>query len=100
VVQRGRSLRLTLKAGKSLGVVGYCIRQEFQRDEAVQLHVLGSVDNSHSPATELLDNAVVRDCLANHWREILRTSSGQVNESWGVGGMSQGLLLINPDYTR
>ena len=31
--------------------------------------VLGFVDHSHTTAAQLLDDAVVRDGLADHWRE-------------------------------
>jgi hypothetical protein len=31
----------------------------------------------------------VRDGLADHWREMLRLLTGQVNQSGGVGGFSR-----------
>jgi hypothetical protein len=54
-----------LKPGQRLGVFGYRIRQKLQGDEAVQLHVLSLVNNTHPATTELLDNAVVRYGLAD-----------------------------------
>jgi hypothetical protein len=45
------------------------------------------VDNAHAAAAELLHDAVARDGLVDHWREILRLRDGQVNESRGVGGI-------------
>jgi hypothetical protein len=45
----------------------------------------------------------VRDGLVDHWREMLRLLSGQVNQSGGVGETSEGLLakisltLFDPD---
>jgi hypothetical protein len=30
---------------------------------------LGFINDAHPPAAQLLDDAVVRDDLANHWRE-------------------------------
>jgi hypothetical protein len=51
---------------------GYLVRQKLQGDEAVQLYILGLVDHTHPAATELLDEAVVRDGLADHWALILR----------------------------
>jgi hypothetical protein len=47
-------------------------------------------------AAELLDDAVVRDGLADHWRKILLGRNGQVNESRGVGGDSKGVVVESP----
>ena len=44
---------------------GYLVRQKLQGDEAVQLYIL-LVDHTHPAAPELLDEAVVRDGLAEH----------------------------------
>src|SRR5208282_3152999 len=55
----------------------------------------GLIDNTHAPTTELLDDAVVRDGLADHSWRILRGRNGQVNESRGLGAISRGLLLQN-----
>ena len=52
--------------------LGYLVQQKLQGDEAVQLYILGLVDHTHPAATELLDEAVVRDGLADHWALILR----------------------------
>ncbi len=38
----------------------------FKRDRAVERGVVGFVDNAHSTLTQLLDNLVVGNCLANH----------------------------------
>ncbi len=35
----------------------------------MQPRVLGLVDDAHAAAAQLLDDAVVRDGLADHWRE-------------------------------
>ena len=49
--------------------------KKFESDEAAKLRVLGLVDHTHTTATKLLDDAVVRNSLAgelggsNHWRE-------------------------------
>src|SRR5713226_8553860 len=64
----------------------------------MQLYVLGLVDHTHTAAAEFLDDAVVRNGLADHWTRILRPRSGQVNESSGVGRVSKRLLLKNRDY--
>jgi hypothetical protein len=65
MIQGGRSLRFALESGQSLRVFGDFIGQEFQGDETMQLHVLGLVDDTHATAAELLDDAIVRDVLAD-----------------------------------
>src|ERR1700689_5202689 len=45
------------------------IGQEFQGDKAAKLGVLSLVDHTHATASELFDNAVVRDSLADHYGE-------------------------------
>jgi len=84
VIERGRSLRFPLEAGQSLGVSGNFIRQELESNEAVQPRVLSLVDDTHTSAAQLLDDAVVRDGLAEHQGQILLGSNIQVNESRGV----------------
>jgi hypothetical protein len=56
----------TLKTGERLRVAGNFRRQEFEGDEAMQPSILGFVNHAHSAAAELLDDAVVRDVLAEH----------------------------------
>jgi hypothetical protein len=41
------------------------LRQEFEGDAAVQPGVLGLVDHTHPAAAQLLDDAVMRDGLAD-----------------------------------
>jgi hypothetical protein len=52
-------------------VSGNICRQELQGDEATNLRVLGLVHDTHPTAAELLDNAVVRDGLADHRRNAM-----------------------------
>ena len=61
----------------------------------MQTRVLGLVDNAHSSAAQLLDDAVVRDSLADHLAEILGLGVGQVNEGRQVGVASKRQLTIN-----
>ena len=74
-------LRFALKTAEGLRIACHFVRQELQSDEAVQPCVLGFVDDAHAAATEFLDNAVVRDGLANHERRMLGGGEGQVNEN-------------------
>ena len=65
--------------------------QEFQGDEAAKLCVLGFVDHTHAAAAEFLDDAVVRDGLADHGvGAMVGVAWGQVNEAVelrGLGGI-------------
>jgi hypothetical protein len=51
--------------------MGNIFWQELQGDESTKLRILGLVYHSHAPAPELLDDAVVRNGLANHRGEML-----------------------------
>ena len=71
---------------EGLRVMGEFVRQELQSDVTAELYVLGFVHHSHATAAQLLNNAVVRDGLADH-REaslpsciILRMRPPLVNE--------------------
>ena len=66
MIQRRRSLRFPLKAGQRMWVLCEVGRQELESDETVQADVLGLVDDTHAATAELLDDAIVRDGLADH----------------------------------
>src|SRR5713226_5366407 len=78
MVESGGCLRLPLEAGQGLGVFGDVIGQKLQGDKPVQGHVLGLVDHTHPATTQLVEDAVVRDGLADHlswtspvWKSML-----------------------------
>jgi len=54
-----------LEASQRLRVSGYFIGKKLQGDKSVQGYVLGFVDNAHAPATELIDDAKMRNCAAD-----------------------------------
>ena len=66
MIQRRSGLRLALKARQRLRVSGNLVGQKLQGDKAAERDVLGFVDDAHPAAAEFLDDAVVRDGLANH----------------------------------
>src|ERR1700730_17855248 len=83
---RGR-LGFALEAAECLRVFGYIFGQELERHKATELHILGLVNHPHPTAAKLLDDAVVRNGLADHsvdaWlsgRLILRMRHLLVNE--------------------
>jgi len=61
-------------------IVRYIFGQELQGDKAVQLHVFGFVDDTHSLTAQFLDDAVMRNGLAEHRLEILGPQVRQVND--------------------
>ena len=71
VVQCGGGLGFALKTGESLRIAGYVIGKELEGDEAVKARVFRFVDDAHAAAAELLDDAVVRDGLADHFPSII-----------------------------
>jgi hypothetical protein len=65
MVQRRGGLRL---AQKALAVLQGMGRKKLQRDCTPQLRVFSLVDDTHPALAELLEDAVVRDGLADHRR--------------------------------
>ena len=65
MIQRRSGLRFALEAAEGLRVFRNLIRQKLQGDKAVQLYVLGLVDDAHPTAAELLFDAIVRNSLAD-----------------------------------
>src|ERR1019366_5783340 len=69
VVQRGGSLGFPLETAEGLCVVGDFVGKELQGDVTTELEVFRLEDHAHPAAAELFDDAVARNCLADHWRE-------------------------------
>ena len=68
VIQRGGNLGFALKTSEGLRVFGHFFRHEFEGDKTVETNILGLINNTHTATAELLDDAVVRDGLADHER--------------------------------
>ena len=66
MVEGGRRARLPSKALQSLWVFCYVFGQKLQCDKSTKLCVLSLVNDAHPAAAQLLDDAVVRDGLADH----------------------------------
>src|SRR5689334_5355202 len=66
MIQGRRGLGLALEAAECLGIFGDVVGKEFQRDEPLELGVLGLVDDTHPAAAQLLENSVVGYGLADH----------------------------------
>jgi len=82
------------KAFKGLRVASDIVGQELEGHEAAEFRVFCFVDDAHAAATELLQNAVVRDGLADervragHVQHILGCARRQVNEEGAACGLS------------
>src|SRR5580700_584354 len=66
MIQSRRSASLAAEAFQSVRLLRHIVRKKFKGDEAAKLGVLGLVDNTHTAAAKLLDDAVVRDGLTDH----------------------------------
>jgi len=84
-------LRLPLKPRQGLRVLNDVIGQKLKRDKTVEDYILSLVYNPHTAATQLFDDSVMRDGLADHKDEdtrpsgrfILRTRHPPVNDRSG-----------------
>src|ERR1700704_1705516 len=65
MIQGRRGTSFSAEPFERLWVSGNIFRKELQGDEATKLRVLGLVDDTHPAAAQLLDDAVVRDGLAD-----------------------------------
>jgi hypothetical protein len=85
MVQCRRSSCFALKSLNCLLILRQIVGQKLECHASAQFRVLSLVHYTHPASAEFLDNAVVQDGLADHWRETLGVKARQVNESdWVV----------------
>ena len=60
-----RRLALRARSEPRLSVLRNIVGQELQGDKAMELGVFGLIHHTHTAATELFDDAVMRDGLAD-----------------------------------
>ena len=72
MIQGGCGLGFALEAGQGLRVAGHFPGQKLECDKTVQPRVFSLVDHAHTAAAQLLNNAVVRNSLPDHWQRMLR----------------------------
>ena len=70
MVQGGQNLRLALETRQPLRVLGKSFRQDLDGDVALEPHVMRTVDFAHTPGTELIEDAVVGNGLADHMEPL------------------------------
>ena len=66
VIQGRCGLRFAPKAFERDRVLGRFGREKLESDQTLQARVFRLIDDTHPPATELLDDAVMRDGLTDH----------------------------------
>src|SRR5580704_17350408 len=86
VVKRRSGAGFALESFEGLRVFGEAFWKELQRDETPQGSVLGLVDDTHPPATQLFEDVVMRDRAADHNGRFL--GAGQTGKSTSIGSMS------------
>src|SRR6185437_3625399 len=88
MIERGSGAGFAAKAFECVSVADEIIGKKFKRDEAAEVCVLSLVDNTHAPAADFFNNAVVGDGLADQfavlsfgylWRRIVGGAGGEVN---------------------
>ena len=72
MIQGGCRLGFALETGQGLRVAGNFRGQKFEGNETVQAGVFGLVNHAHAATAQLLENAVVRNRLADHCQRMLR----------------------------
>src|SRR5712692_5508787 len=70
MIQSRSSASFTAKSFERLRVFCEVFGQKLEGNEAAQLQILRLVDDTHAPATEFFEDAVVRDGLANHGQRL------------------------------
>src|SRR6202790_2156403 len=69
--------RLAAETCQDLRVLLQIVGQKLQRNETAQLQVLGFIHHTHPATAELLDDAIVRDGLADHTQGCYGGSGGK-----------------------
>src|SRR5215472_8095053 len=82
MIQCGSCLGFTLKTAERMRAFGCVVRQELERNKATELHILGFKNDPHRAGAKLLNDVIVRNGLANHWRESYFRESDESMKPW------------------
>src|SRR5438105_3935263 len=77
MIEAGGGPRFPAEPFQHRGVFCDQLGQEFESHHPAQLNVLGLVHNAHTPAAQLLDDAIVRNGLADHAQACYGGSVGK-----------------------
>ena len=75
MIQGRSSFGFALEAAESLLIFGHFIGQELEGHKATEFDILGLVDHTHPAAAQFLDDAVVRNGLADHVIEVVTAAA-------------------------
>src|SRR4029077_18346332 len=98
MIQRRGGLCLALKAGECLRVTGNFLRQELEGNEAMQARVFSFVHHTHPATADLLDDAIVRDGLADHAQECYGRSLSKSTKAMELAVFQQGQISKVPAF--
>ena len=90
MVEGGGGSSFTSETFQRLRVMRNFVWQEFQSDETTQLGIFSLIDNSHPTAAQLLDNAIVRDSVPDHWRESYVREPGKSMKALDLAASQKG----------
>jgi hypothetical protein len=98
MVEGRGSTSLAAKAFQRLRVLRHIVGQEFESNEATEVSVLGLVNNTHPAAAQFLDDAVVRDGLADQPRDGLQSSGRNVRVAAQASQRTLSENINSPEY--
>jgi hypothetical protein len=77
MIQRRGRLGFPLKTAECLRAFGRAVGQELERNKAAEPYIFGLEHHPHCARTEFLNDVIMRDGLANHWRESYFREKGE-----------------------
>jgi hypothetical protein len=93
VIQGRGGLGFTPEAAEGFGIFRYWIGKELESHKAAEFEIFSLVDNPHPAAAGLLNNAVVRDGLADHAKACYGGSVGKSTKAVELAVSQKGLLM-------
>ena len=84
MVQRRGGAGLALEAFQGLTVLAPLLRQELESDLTAQRGVLGLIDDTHAPAAELLNNAIVGNGPTIHEAITSQQDAGELRNDASI----------------
>ena len=70
MIERGEDLRFALEPRETIGIARECVRQDLQRDVAIELRVARAIDLAHAAGTERRDDFVEAESRADGERHV------------------------------